>query len=1012
MKGASLATRGLRVSSASVFVSMSLILGLASCGGGTEAVPGETTVASSKMLSAVTEAAAVSVVTGANVIALTKISETRISRTVYDYVFKVSIQNGPIPQTRVLATLTAVGSGTTIVDGTAFVGDMSAGGIVSSPDTITLRHDRAFTFDTSALVWKIVGTADTNYAFATIGPDGGKVSTPSGIVQIEFPTGALLTTTPITISPSLDVVPLDHFGNNTFEFGPDGTTFSVPVTITLQYDPLLLPPDVLESNLSIAFVSGNSLVNIPTTVDTVNKVLIGQTTHFSVYAINNKGKLPHGTAMGDFKDVVAYSNGCADPAKEQCVPNVVFKDDENYNSVPNNDPGGSSFITGLKWQCVEFVNRYFYKIYKIDIRKNGGNANTYFDTNSKEGTLDKRGLMPFPNDQTMVPPQIGDIIASNGTGVGHVAIVRDIVSRVGGGFTVYTIQQNLHEIASDMYVPLTMTRNATTLKFHIDGYFSNSYAIAGWLRAPSASNACNLPQVIDNGVCVTPTPTPVVTSFLPSQMIANKGLQALTIVGSGFTSGSQVQFKWGVGTGANVWHNAERVPTTQTDNQITIGLQTGTVADSIGIRVCRAGYAITNSDCSTQQMITITASAPAPTFREEFNGTSLNGNYWTGVIGISDYTVANSTIQFNRASYAHTNGKVSFEGNKIIVEARFGGLTSNGRDTNIALVDVASGDRIQAGDTNYFGQGYYVYATGAYGLGQLSTGSPSTNAYLEYRITLEDRTLTLERGSSLNNLTFKKVFTLAQSSVGRRYYLQIGTGGGIEYSPGTFDWVQITAPTVNAQPAPPSNFPTTCNGQSTVMGGWTRFGTATYNTATNTYSVGDTIGFSDPNDSDGDCNQVASWTPSGTNTQDNDWLVYNRSTTGDIDFSSEACIPHSPVSGHLIGLFVVDPAFTGLPRSGHNPYTGGVVHFSTQWNLPGRLYVGGTGVGPIFIPNAVMTAKGFCGTYRTTRVGNLYSAYFNNSLIVSVVGTTAAIVPVVVAYDNVVEMNPTVIFPN
>ena len=179
-------------------------------------------------------------------------------------------------------------------------------------------------------------------------------------------------------------------------------------------------------------------------------------------------------------------------------------------------------------------------------------------------------------------------------------------------------------------------------------------------------------------------------------------------------------------------------------------------------------------------------------FREDFNGTSLNTNYWTGVNGISGYSVANGAVQFNRASYAHTNGKVSFEGNKIVLEARFGGLTSNGRDTNIALVDVASGDRIQVGDTSYQGQGYYVYATGAYGLGQQSTGSPSTSAYLEYRITLEDRTLTLERGSALNNLTVKKVFTLPQSSIGRRYYLQIGTGGGVEYSPGTFDWVQVT----------------------------------------------------------------------------------------------------------------------------------------------------------------------------------------------------------------------------
>lgn len=176
---------------------------------------------------------------------------------------------------------------------------------------------------------------------------------------------------------------------------------------------------------------------------------------------------------------------------------------------------------------------------------------------------------------------------------------------------------------------------------------------------------------------------------------------------------------------------------------------------------------------------------------ETFDGSILNTNYWTGVTGFLGYSVANSTVQFNRASSAHTNGKMLFNGGKIVIESRFGGLTNNGRDTNIALVDIASGERIQAGDTNYQGQGFYVYATGAYGLGQQSTGSASTNAYLEYRVTLEDKTLTLERGPSLSNLTFKKVYTLGQSSIGRRYYLQIGTGGGIEYSPGTFDWIRV-----------------------------------------------------------------------------------------------------------------------------------------------------------------------------------------------------------------------------
>lgn len=41
----------------------------------------------------------------------------------------------------------------------------------------------------------------------------------------------------------------------------------------------------------------------------------------------------------------------------------------------------------------------------------------------------------------------------------------------------------------------------------------------------------------------------------------------------------------------------------------------------------------------------------------------------------------------------------------------------------------------------------------------------------------------------------------------------------------------------------------------------------------------------------------------------------------------------------------------------------------------------------------------------------MYSLYFNDAFLGGIVGNTAAIVPVVIAYDNVIEVKPTVIFP-
>ncbi len=93
----------------------------------------------------------------AGVVSLTQLSETRVSRTVYDYVYRVTVKNGTQPQTAVIAKLTAAGTGTTILDGTSAVGDMVANATSTPTDTITLRHDRTYAFNPGALVWQVDG---------------------------------------------------------------------------------------------------------------------------------------------------------------------------------------------------------------------------------------------------------------------------------------------------------------------------------------------------------------------------------------------------------------------------------------------------------------------------------------------------------------------------------------------------------------------------------------------------------------------------------------------------------------------------------------------------------------------------------------------------------------------------------------------------------------------------------------------------------------------------------------
>ena len=86
------------------------------------------------------------------------LSEKRISRTVFDYTYRITLQNDATARQDVAAQVGAVGAGTSIRDGSVSVGALAANQQVSPTDTITLRHDRLLPFSLAAITWNITGT--------------------------------------------------------------------------------------------------------------------------------------------------------------------------------------------------------------------------------------------------------------------------------------------------------------------------------------------------------------------------------------------------------------------------------------------------------------------------------------------------------------------------------------------------------------------------------------------------------------------------------------------------------------------------------------------------------------------------------------------------------------------------------------------------------------------------------------------------------------------------------------
>lgn len=164
-----------------------------------------------------------------------------------------------------------------------------------------------------------------------------------------------------------------------------------------------------------------------------------------------------GTAVGTYNGVTAYSNGSSSP---------------NYFSNQLNTVNG--YVTGYKWQCVEFTTRYYWQVYGLKIG-GLGNANNWFANASG------KGLKSYDNGGT-VAPQAGDVLCSN-YGPGHVSIVREV-----GSTYIVVVQQNWYCDSRDnaMKIPMTVTPATIGPTYCTPARYTvqpvGSYTWRGWLR--------------------------------------------------------------------------------------------------------------------------------------------------------------------------------------------------------------------------------------------------------------------------------------------------------------------------------------------------------------------------------------------------------------------------------------------------------------------------------------------------------------------------------------------------
>jgi surface antigen len=151
---------------------------------------------------------------------------------------------------------------------------------------------------------------------------------------------------------------------------------------------------------------------------------------------------------------------------------VYYNGGVSHSGGRNLAPDG--YNLGIKYQCVEFVKRYYYQRFNHRMPNAFGHAKDFYDPDVGDGEVNKaRGLLQFRNGSAK-PPEAGDILVFDRwmlNPYGHVAIV----SRAGEG-EIEIVQQNGGPFAS--------SREALGLAL-VDGRWTVAASrVLGWLRLP------------------------------------------------------------------------------------------------------------------------------------------------------------------------------------------------------------------------------------------------------------------------------------------------------------------------------------------------------------------------------------------------------------------------------------------------------------------------------------------------------------------------------------------------
>ena len=157
-----------------------------------------------------------------------------------------------------------------------------------------------------------------------------------------------------------------------------------------------------------------------------------------------------GQAIDEYHGVIVYYNG--------------GQIDRSHG--PHYSPDG--YYYGQKWQCVEFVKRFYFDALHHPMPDTFGNAHDFWDEKVAAGQWNyRRGLLQYRNGGEF-PPQVDDLLVFTNGNYGHVALISKVEAN-----QIQVVQQN---VAGHSRQRLAYSQRSGRY------YVGDGHQPAGWLR--------------------------------------------------------------------------------------------------------------------------------------------------------------------------------------------------------------------------------------------------------------------------------------------------------------------------------------------------------------------------------------------------------------------------------------------------------------------------------------------------------------------------------------------------